>query len=572
MRTSVRIKLLSTAIIIAAAQFTPASATPQLDPSRIGSNIGVVSLKTTGDTTVLKTDTANSLANFTTIDTAAGQTFEIEQPNASSINFDRVTNGQATQFLGNLSSNGKVVLENSAGLTFGSGSVVNVPALAITTGKGVTQQGTEGVYNFSDFSTNGTVNLDGTINAGSNGYVYVMARHIDVPAGAKIVAPKGYIILEAGSQYYLANLQQKAGISVEGDNVLKQGDITVAGTLTANSGAVVLRARGNDLNSGFINLSGVVDTTNLTGKAAGNVNIGGRNSVNISGTINDSSTGKGGIVRIASPHTVNVTGTVNNSSATGGNHTGIIAYGNANITGTVDVAGTKTSTLGIRTRSNATIGDVQVGDGTANITSRNTTTIQGYVDAQGSNSNALPSQTPNVNGGNINIQSNRGDVVANGYVDSGSLQGTAGKVKITALTGNVTTNTKIAGGTVNITAHKNVTVNNVNSNPKDPDYITAYNGGYTTGAGTGGNVNLKAGGNTTVNAPIVTGNINSGGNLTVTSKGATTINSNVVTLSSKGKGGNVVLKGKTVTAASDVNFETAGATGNGTLTVNGVKE
>ena len=267
MKISFKTKLLATSIMLAAA--STASATPALDASHALSGATVSGLGTAATTVNQTANTAKIY--WTTIDTAPNQSLNFVQPSSKSVAINYVTDGQATNFQGSLNANGKVVLINQDGMTFTAGSQVNVGALTASTAGTATETVNanspyNGAYRFSNFG-NGTVNFNGTVNT-TVGYVIATAKQINIGSTGTINANSGLVDLEAGSKGYIVDLKGDGKVMYDDATLLDSGKVNVLGTINAKSGSIIVRARANDITSGVINLSGVVDVSPVTSDAA----------------------------------------------------------------------------------------------------------------------------------------------------------------------------------------------------------------------------------------------------------------------------------------------------------------
>ncbi len=106
--------------------------------------------------------------SWESFDIASGEVVNITQPSASALISIKVRNGTETNIHGTLNANGKVALENPAGVLFGAGSVVNVGGLLATAGA-VQADGVInaplGEVHLQSLSNNNVVNVGGTIEA-----------------------------------------------------------------------------------------------------------------------------------------------------------------------------------------------------------------------------------------------------------------------------------------------------------------------------------------------------------------------------------------------------------------------
>jgi len=84
-------------------------------------------------TTVVEQSSQNSIINWNSFSIDKQEFVRYIQPSANAISLNRVTGGQPSEILGNLSANGQVFLINTHGIYFGPGSQVDVAGLVATT-------------------------------------------------------------------------------------------------------------------------------------------------------------------------------------------------------------------------------------------------------------------------------------------------------------------------------------------------------------------------------------------------------------------------------------------------------
>jgi filamentous hemagglutinin family protein len=116
--------------------------------------------------------TANIVINWKGFSVGANELVRFLQPGAMSVAVNTVIGGSASAILGQITANGRIVLNNPAGITFGPGSLVNVGGLIATTlnmkdidlasGRYVFQQGPGGL---------GTIINQGTLTAAPGGFM-----------------------------------------------------------------------------------------------------------------------------------------------------------------------------------------------------------------------------------------------------------------------------------------------------------------------------------------------------------------------------------------------------------------
>lgn len=111
-------------------------------------------------------------------------TVEFKQPNTTSIAYNRVTGGNASQIQGKLEANGRVFLANPNGVIFGKDSQVNVGALLATTKVLTTENLNATELNFArdqnKTGVSGKITNSGMITAtGKNGFVVLVGDEVE---------------------------------------------------------------------------------------------------------------------------------------------------------------------------------------------------------------------------------------------------------------------------------------------------------------------------------------------------------------------------------------------------------
>ena len=118
---------------------------------------------------------------------------------------NRIYDQNPSLIFGKLSGDGKLFLLNSNGILFGPGSQVDVHALAASSLDIAQQDFLNNVLHFSGDDTRGPVSNHGTIQAGSGGYIYLMAP--DVENAGTLDAPAGQVALAAGNDVEIVTLE-----------------------------------------------------------------------------------------------------------------------------------------------------------------------------------------------------------------------------------------------------------------------------------------------------------------------------------------------------------------------------
>ena len=184
----------SFAIVMSAWGAAPA---PNALPKGGSVSQGKVSFNKSGNTLTLTQTTDLAVVNFTSFDIGAGAKVNIVQPSAKSVQLDRVTGNSPSQIMGQLSSNGQVVLVNPNGIVVGKDGSVSASAFTAST-LGISDADfMAGNYNFKGNGSNGAVVNQGTIKVNGGNYVALLGA--SVTNDGQIVAQNGSVYLGAAN-------------------------------------------------------------------------------------------------------------------------------------------------------------------------------------------------------------------------------------------------------------------------------------------------------------------------------------------------------------------------------------
>jgi parallel beta-helix repeat protein len=210
----------------------------------------------------------------------------------------RDNRNDATQILGNLNSNGRIIIIDGNGVFFGADSKVDVAGLIATTGDIADDQMMNN--NFGEYqienATTGAIENNGMINVGQAGLAAFVAP--TVVNNGVINAKMGTVALAAGEKATL-DMYGDGLFEVEVDGKLADALIENKGTIAAEGGRVqmsALAAKGAVDN--IINVEGVVTVASAT-QAGGKIVLSGGDAgvVNVAGKLDASGT-KGGDVKV----------------------------------------------------------------------------------------------------------------------------------------------------------------------------------------------------------------------------------------------------------------------------------
>lgn len=276
----------------------------------------VSTAKTLNVTTQNGAGTSHSAINWQSFSIPAGNATYFQQPSAVSTVINRVVTNTPSLIFGSLSSNGKLVLVNHAGITVGAGAVVDTAGFTASALRMTDADAISGRMRFGDGSLSvAGISVQGSILARS-GDVVLVAPNIDTGKDALIQAPNGSTLLAAGRQIEITGrgfegitLQVQAPAdsalnlgTLKGNAVaIFAGTLNHSGDIQANSvsmdgGKIVLKAVGDALveGSGKLTAKGTA-----SGAMGGTVDLlGSRVALNDQAVIDVSGDAGGGTVRI----------------------------------------------------------------------------------------------------------------------------------------------------------------------------------------------------------------------------------------------------------------------------------
>ncbi len=475
-----------------------------------------------GKTTNINQSSQSVDINWKDFSSAANETINFNQPGASAIAFNRVTGGVPSYLAGALNSNGRVVIINDSGITFTKGSRTNVGALIATTAKNFTLDPSDPTGSTANFSgaTKAIVN-NGIIDS-PNGFVYMAAP--EVTNTGTITANNGNIGLYGVSEGQMGLTGAPAsnvGMLIPNPNDSRINyQVNNTGKLVAKSGNISIYTQPTtaEMNSGVINLNGVVDVSSLTPNGnAGLLLAYAGNNLNTNGTIKADGikNGNGGTVELSA-------GSYNNGIVTT-NPDGTINYTPGGIATNGEVNIGKTANISANSGTESGQGGYMEIRGTSNITDAGHITGNGSDTGRSAYINIESGDAEKVDpGSNANVTLTKSAVITNNgnksiYVDnSGNQYGDLGQVGIIGDTVSI-------AGTIKSNGTKNgdggqiyITSNQHDINIKDSALLVADGG---QNAAYGGRISLYADQSANVDGNIHTsgGTYGNGGNIEINS-------------------------------------------------------
>jgi filamentous hemagglutinin family protein len=237
-------------------------------------------------TTQNGTGTQHSAINWQSFSVPAGSFTRFNQPGATSTSINRVVGGDPSAIFGTLSSNGKLVVVNPAGITVGAGAVVDTAGFTASTLRMTDADAFAGRLVFGgDGLGGGALQADGSIIARS-GDVVLIAPNLQVGSEAFIRSPAGATMLAAGQKVAMT------GRGLEGIRLELQAPADQALNLGTLQGEAVGIFAGRLRHSGLIQASGATSQ-------GGKVLLWGAESADIAGTITAVNGSAGGQVQVS---------------------------------------------------------------------------------------------------------------------------------------------------------------------------------------------------------------------------------------------------------------------------------
>jgi filamentous hemagglutinin family protein len=302
-----------------------ASANPQLNSVTSGK----VTVSQSGTTTTINQSTQHAIIQWNSFNIRKKELTQFIQPNSNSFALNRIDPTQgASQIFGTLTSNGKIILINAAGIHFGAGSMINVGGLIASTTNISDANFLAGNFVFDEPSaySGASITNKGTIVANDYGLIALLGTHV-VNHGL-LQAELGSVVLGAGGTFTLdfygdqlinfavnsgatnAHIKNTGTILADGgkilvtaqaaqgvlDNVIDMEGVAQAQAVSQQNGEIILSGG----NNGRVVLAGKLDASGKqSGQTGGTVKVLG-NDIELASTSNINASGDagGGIIDV----------------------------------------------------------------------------------------------------------------------------------------------------------------------------------------------------------------------------------------------------------------------------------
>ncbi|HHF5083646.1 filamentous hemagglutinin N-terminal domain-containing protein [Haemophilus influenzae] len=224
---------------------------------------GNVKIEKTADKMTIKQETPTTQINWKSFDIGKDKEVKFEQPSTSSVAYNRVIGGNASQIQGKLTANGKVYLANPNGVIITQGAEINVAGLFATTKdlERISENGNQFILKAKDGRVlkEGKVLNEGKITAQD----FVVLNGDQVINKGEISSNNGKVHLSSG--YNFTFTLSDSGISVALEDNAVQGIVKNEGSIKAGDITLSAKGRKQALDSLVVN-NGVLEATKVSSK------------------------------------------------------------------------------------------------------------------------------------------------------------------------------------------------------------------------------------------------------------------------------------------------------------------
>lgn len=445
---------------------------------------GSASISTVGSQVTINQTSANAFINWQSFNLVPGETTTFNQPSASSVAWNYISDSSASSINGSINANGYVVLQNPNGFTIGGQAAITAHGLVMTTAStpGLDLSG-GGAWSFNAPPPTAQIVNYGHITMTDGGSAYLIAS--DIINNGTISAPGGKIGLYAGEKVLVSMAPDGRGLSAE--VTLPKGSVDNKGSLIADKGIIAAKAQ-------FVNQEGLVQANtvqNVNGVielvASDQLSLGASSQISASGETAASGASPGGFV-VLNAGTSTFSDLIGSTISVAGVNTG--QAGILEIMGNGVTAANIHSSYGSPYAFLVNPNNVTISDSATSVSANpnlNTTALSKYsqIDLHALNDITLS--------GSATLQTGAGDInlFAGGSVTvgSGAIRTIAGgNITVTAASGNVNTGTSTSG------------FNYVKNAPYfSPFQAIKFTGTFSSSTSLGG-ISTAAGGNVTITA------------------------------------------------------------------------
>ena len=249
---------------------------------------GAATFSSTGSQLNINQSTASAFINWQSFNINAGQGVTFNQPSASAVTWNFISDPSASMINGALNANGIVVLQNPNGFIVGGSATINVHGLVMTTAaSSAINFSSDGPWSFAAAPPTAKIVNYGQINISGGGSAFLIAS--DIENNGTISAPGGNIGLYAGENVLVSTSPNGLGLSAQ--VTLPQGSVDNTGKLIADSGSIAALAQTVNQN-GLVQANSAQNVNGTIELVAGDaVNLGANSSISAHGNAQGVSAG-----------------------------------------------------------------------------------------------------------------------------------------------------------------------------------------------------------------------------------------------------------------------------------------
>ena len=162
---------------------------------------GSGSIEQLGNTTTIQQQSEQIVIDWQSYNVGSDERVQYIQPGSESLSVNQIHSNSASRIHGRIDANGKVVLINPNGISFGAGSTINVGSL-VASGLVIAGENNDGELILEALEgTEGVVINEGLIEAATGGSVVLLSQQVE--NSGLIKAQLGSVSLAAGSEAVL---------------------------------------------------------------------------------------------------------------------------------------------------------------------------------------------------------------------------------------------------------------------------------------------------------------------------------------------------------------------------------
>jgi filamentous hemagglutinin family protein len=260
---------------------------------------GQAAIGQSGNTLTVNQTSQRAVLNWNTFNVGSNAAVEFKQPNSQAVVLNRVTSATPSQIDGAIHANGRVIISNTNGVTFGKGAEVNAGAVVATT---MNQSDADFMSGSNTFEGNGTGKVvnKGKINiTDPQGYVALLAPEVRNQGVILATVSSHNAVVVGAAEKLTLNFKDSNLIGITVDKAAVNALIQNKRAIEVAGGVIVLATgSANQLIRSVIQNTGQISANSMTSHGgvvelvAGTVNNNGRITANAQGV------GNGGTVKV----------------------------------------------------------------------------------------------------------------------------------------------------------------------------------------------------------------------------------------------------------------------------------